>query len=270
MISYQEIRIDSNLSSGDKVSIALVSDLHVDSNKFSVGSFKEKLEGVDYMMIFGDVADWIFYNDKRFIPSNNAIQTGDAFITDSIKYVSDLLLSLGPTIIFMGYGNHEMAVLKAHGVDPVVHIAEKIGCKTGGYTGTVNLVFGVAGKRVASLKLGYHHGRWGGFNDKGFSGAKRYFDAWEGYDVFVYGHNHASRCDVVKRISISGSKHIPRDILFVNCSSQVTPLHGGGVASYDVVSGYEIQPNVVNVLHLRAKCSHGIWSFKKSLEIRVG
>lgn len=266
MIAYNEIRINSSLKSGEKIAIALLSDLHVDSAKFDQKQLAAKLEGVDYALIFGDVADWITHKDDRYLPENG-IDVGDAFISDALKYVETVLRTIGPKILFLAHGNHETSIIKLHGIDPMRELGRRLGCQVGAYTGTVDLLVGVTGGRSARLRIGYHHGRWGGFNDKGYSGAKRFFDAFEGYDVFCYGHNHASRCDVVRRIVLAGTKYATRDVIFVNCSCQVSPLNGGSLASYEIVHGHQLQPQVVNVLGVEARCVQGNWSLRKRLEI---
>ncbi|MEM4203925.1 MAG: hypothetical protein QXS54_07640 [Candidatus Methanomethylicaceae archaeon] len=269
MLDYTAIVLDKTVKSGDSISIALLSDLHVDSAKFNEQGLAAALDGVDYMMIFGDLADWIFHSDPRYLPENDAAPSGDAFVTKRIKRVASVLRSLPPKTIFISYGNHETAVVKHFGVDPIEEIAALLGCHSGKFAGTVDVIAQTVGGRMARCRIGYHHGRWGGHSDKGYSGAKRFFDAFEGYDVLAYGHNHASRCDVVSKVSLSGSRYVPRNIIMVNCSSQVQAISGGSVASYESVHGHALSPNVVNVLHLTAKCLSGNWYFRKSLEIRV-
>lgn len=268
-MKYSTVTVEGELKSGDSISIAVLSDLHVDSTKFNLHDLKEKLSDVDYAVILGDVADWITHKDDRFLPENDATPAADAFLSKRIEYVYGIMRSLGPKILFIGYGNHETSLIKHVGVDPLAELCKSLGCELGGYCGTLDVVGRTVGGRSVRFRLGYHHGRWGGYNDKGYSGAKRFFDSFEGYDAFAYGHNHASRCDVIRRLSVSGSKHDVRDVLIINCSCQVNSVNGGSVASYEYVHGHAPVANVVNVLHLRARCSRGNWDFKKSLEIRM-
>lgn len=270
MLTYNKIKIEKETKSGNSFSIALLSDLHMDSRKYIGEKLKRKLEDVEYLMVFGDIADWILHNDERYQPENDAkYPSRDDFLIERIEYVANGLSKLGPKVLFLSMGNHEAGVLKRHGVNPVSLLADQLQCQHGGYAGIVDLMLRAAADRWLRCRIGFHHGRWGGVNDKGYSGAKRFFDTFDRCDVCVFGHNHAARLDAVTRLTVENGTYNPYHVPIINCSSQVSSVQDGSVTSYEVVHGYSPAPNVVNILKLIVRCTHGYWFFDKEVIVRM-
>lgn len=242
------------LKEKESLAITVLSDLHIDSPWCRYSELKRAIERVNKrfpenrLVLIGDIGDFILPGDmRRFSPSSalRGIADRDAFVMERCEYIAKRLKELGAPIDLIGRGNHEEAVLKHHGIDPTREIARMVGARPGGYAGAVVYVFGKGACRFVLL---YHHGAWGGEYAKGYNGAFRWSSQYEGWDVFVYGHNHAPTEDTNERYELSGNGMAfkPRKVTLLNVGSWVKPEQvEGQLTPYHIMRGYTTHPNTL-------------------------
>lgn len=260
-----------DVGSTKEFAVSFLSDLHVDSPRCDFELLKEKLAKITEKhehhraIVIGDVGDFIVPSDyKRFSPSSTRAElaTRDDFVVARAEYIAEKLAELPVTIDLIGRGNHEDEVVKRFGIDPLSIICSRIGCKVGWYEGIVSYTVEM-GTHSLVLAIAYHHGAWGGRYAKGYNGALDYFSQIEGWDIAVYGHNHASRADQERRIRFDSRTYTvsERNVYVVNCSSWVNGrdnTHPSQVTPYDVRRGYKRLPNVLNTVVVEPRASNGI------------
>lgn len=261
------------LGKTDEFAVSILSDLHLDSPRCNFEHLKSKLSSfsekfpIHRAIIIGDVGDFIVPGDvKRFSPSLSRpeIATRDDFIIARAEYIAEKLKELPVAIDVIGRGNHEDEVIKRFGIDPLSIICSKLGCSVGWYEGVVIYKVEISGQ-MRSLVFVYHHGAWGGRLAKGYNGAVDYFSQIEGWDVAVYGHNHASRSDCERKVIIDSrtSSITERDVYIINCSSWVNGREprDNAVVPYDVRRGCKRLPNILNTVVARTNANEGVRKF---------
>ena len=212
--------IDVDLNRDETIYITPLADLHLDSPLCDYDTLaailkdRHKRLPNHRVIITGDTSDLILPVDlRRHRQSLNIITSGqDEFLMDRIKFVVGRLRGLGCKIDLVGEGNHEHSVVKYHGVDPTTLYASELGAIRGGYHGTLNYRLHYKGKHRVNYTIDYHHGAWGGEYAKGYLGAQRWFMQSEGWDLAVYGHNHATRFDPETRF-----RQLPNSYRRVEC-----------------------------------------------------
>lgn len=221
---------------GEEILIRALSDLHLDEKLHSRSALRrtaardlgrsKKVRAV----VIGDLGGLIFPPDvRRFHASGvrKALQGQDDWLDRSIEYVSGELSALGYTWDLIGLGNHETQAMKAHGVDVVSRVAEKVGAARGGFSGVIDYRIHVTrtGEPMQSkdpyalFRVLYHHGAWGGRYAKGYLGAYPFFSQFDGWHVALYGHNHLARLDREARVKINGRSMSEYKTYLVNCAS---------------------------------------------------
>ena len=232
--------IDVYLKAGETMYLSLLSDLHIDSSSCDLKGLKKladerrKLPNHGVICI-GDVADLVMPPDiKRYRPTARARQLDgrDDYLTAAIEMVIEKMKELDLHWFLISPGNHEDVAMKFHGVDATSIIAHALGARRGAYFGFIDfrLHFGNKNKRGAyheqRFRVAYHHGAWGGQLAKGYLGAQRFANVLEGWNLFCYGHNHASRVDPELRIDIEPRTRDlrEREVYIVNCSSWTEPF----------------------------------------------
>lgn len=134
---------------------------------------------------------------KNIRPEHNKANYLDAVIEDAVEWWSPY----ADLIDFIGYGNHETAIIKNCETDPLqrfvdlLNFKNKTNVQVGGYGGWYIVKFnrtsgGTLGTR-GSYKIKYHHG-WGGGGPvtKGTIQNNRLQTYVEGADMFWMGHVH--------------------------------------------------------------------------------
>ena len=190
----------------------------------------------------GDFSDFIVPSDtRRFTASNpnEKLRGVDDYIDVEVDNLVDRFGKYDWLMI--GEGNHCHQVLKRHHTDPAARFSRKIGAHFGGYSGFIRLKFvdGVSRGARCSFTMLYHHGAWGGKVLKGFGGARDYARHFEGWDVFVYGHNH--HCNVHHEAKVNMNSHgtlEKKSRYFVNTGTFYDGITQKGPTSYAEVSGY--------------------------------
>jgi len=237
---------------GEPINISCYGDTHEESNFCDYKFLKKHMDRRAALpnsrfIAIGDMGDLILPNDlKRYMPSAGSRRSladkgydavldnhVDNFINEYAHYPWDMF----------GIGNHEHGVLKRHYVNVGQKITQGLKCKYGGYSGFLRYSF--RGKNHknqkgwgCSVNFLYHHGAWGGRVMKGFGGARDYARMFEGWDVFLYGHNHHLVVHQENKGQFTQwATYKEKDRYFVNCGTFLK-TNKIGVTSYGEKRGY--------------------------------
>jgi hypothetical protein len=211
---------------------ALLSDLHIGAASLDLAALKRDLQRARErnarILINGDVFDAILPSDKkRYNPTalHERIRGRADVLNAAIDWAVEILSPYGDLIDLIGIGNHETAVEKHHGSDPVailINLLHREGHSQiayGGYTGWVKYTFKTrsetpTGGQWWPLRIYYHHGSGGGAPvTKGMLTFSRKAMWVEGSDVIWLGHQHHRTvdADVVQRLNKSNRvEHVRR------------------------------------------------------------
>jgi UDP-2,3-diacylglucosamine pyrophosphatase LpxH len=184
----------------------------------------------------GDIFDAILIKDvKRFKPSTQAkwLAQIDATTNETIDEFVKFVLPYAEFIDVLGMGNHELSVIKYHGIDlirdAIKHLNLELKAKGskhrirhGSYIGFVKYFTRCAGKGndVKYLDFFYWHG--GGGNSpitKGLLDAARLKQRFV-FDVAVIGHKHHHWADADKYMKMtSNGKIVSRERRITMCGT---------------------------------------------------
>jgi hypothetical protein len=191
-----------------------------------------------HFVLLGDVGDFIFHGDNRFMPSvtePNLIGVDD-FLDASIDQQAKLYGKY--PIRMISEGNHGRQILKRFGVNPAQRLARKIGAQFGGFSGYLKVRLWHNARGCTAVYFLFHHGSWGGAVIKGLGGAKRFASAFDGWDVFVYGHNHQCHVHQEPKIYCTDRGDIDRRQTFIVNSGTFLESYEQGLTTYGEVKGY--------------------------------
>lgn len=149
--------------------VLLISDLHIDNPKCNrsllISHLNEAKSGGWPVMIFGDLfCAMQGRDDKRssksdLRPEHKVSNYLDALVDTTAEFFEPYK----HLIKFISPGNHETAVLKRSETDLTARLAEKLGCKSGTFSGWVVFKFtDSTDKGVRTIPMAYHHGYGGG------------------------------------------------------------------------------------------------------------
>jgi hypothetical protein len=223
--------VDVTLNPGESFHITPISDAHIDDSLCDLDALKKladrrrTLEN-HHAILLGDTFNLVVPTDmKRYRPSVQPPQIAgrDDWVNATLRYVSNILKELNLTWAMISQGNHELEFEKRSGVDLTTLLAAEIGAFRAGYSGILDFrIHGTTKMRFSqTFRVAYHHGAWGGRTMKGYSGAWPFFSQIDGANIFLYGHNHASRVDPEIRRKVVGDKLIDYPVYLVNCGSFV-------------------------------------------------
>lgn len=187
------------------IRLAFMSDLHWDNPKCDRALLKKHLdkcmEEQRYVILNGDTFCLMQgkYDPRRskkdIRPEHNKPNYLDAVIQDAVEWFTpykDILM-------FVGYGNHETAIIKNVETDPLQRFVDLFNMKNeanlgiGGYGGWLVLRMKPweTSQRFASKKIYYYHGSGGGGPvTKGVIQHQRQMADIEGADIITMGHVH--------------------------------------------------------------------------------
>lgn len=206
--------------------LRLISDLHIGANHVDYQMIEREISDAvkreDRVLVNGDILDLILPKDhKRYSPDSVHPRIGGRRdqVTAAIQWATELLSPAAHLIDMLGMGNHESAVEKWHGTDPVILLLyelEKYAKKRdpdhvihyGGFTGFVDYRLRLSNnqnrkdgkERGARWVIYYHHGSGGnapvtrGLID--FNRRDTFIDA----DAIWMGHKHQSLSVKVEKI----------------------------------------------------------------------
>lgn len=273
--------------SQEPIHITCLSDLHIDEDLCDYDGLRELVESRRHLpnhsyVLIGDIYNLVFPPDlKRFRASvtPREVRGRDDWLDAAVEYVHDRLASLNIDIDLIGTGNHEDEVVKRHGVDVTSILASKLGAFRGGYSGVLDyrIVAGCNKERIkktgggstARFRIVYHHGAWGGAYAKGYNGAVRFASMHDGWQVFLYGHNHSNRVDpeVRLRVNQSTGELVEYPVYYVNCGSWVKSYaENAKITHYAERKGYTRQARKAPLIKISAKNSGGLVSLSYSVE----
>ena len=183
----------------------LISDVHFDNPKCKRDVLKKHLEYArDNNMKVAINGDFFClmqgkYDPRRskkdIMPEHNSYNYLDLVIQESVDWWSEY----ADMIVFIGYGNHETAIIKNTETDPLVRFVDLMNYKnktsilTGGYGGWwIMKMYRKDGAEVLStFKIKYFHGSGGGGEvTKGVIQNNRMSVRTEGADCTWQGHVH--------------------------------------------------------------------------------
>jgi hypothetical protein len=265
----------------DSLNVSILSDVHIDSSLCNYDRLKRIMAERNSLpnhrvLVIGDACDLVLPGDlKRFKPSVRPqdIATRDDFLMASIERAIELFKGLNVQFDLIGRGNHEDEIEKRFGIDVTEFLARALGCANGGYSGFFRYFIKLEPNYYGvPFIIAYHHGAWGGKYAKGYIGAREWFDHLWGWDVAVFGHNHASRVDTELRTEIckKAGKTVVRDrkVYLVNCSSFVDPNLSDGV-HYTERRGYPRQPSVPPLIQVRVRRTRWGGGRELGLDVQV-
>ena len=193
----------------------LFSDLHIDS----IGCDWQRLQAdFDHVvaengriLINGDLVDGIFPTDrKRFSRSGN-VSNDDAQINSVVEYVTNKLLPYADYIDYIGFGNHEVTIVKFNNLDIISLIVYNLNqarnkklqpIQRGGYVGFVNLSFRIKDGSTRRFVIYRDHGKGGNSPvTKGTIALQRLYATFDA-DLYWLGHSHQSIIDSQSQWSI--------------------------------------------------------------------
>jgi hypothetical protein len=242
-------KINLELAVDSSFYIRPMSDLHYDSphcdKKQLDYDLREANELEAWVYLNGDTVSALLPSDfKRF--RNSATPEYARACDDILNRTKDEVVKLVkkyPRIKWagIGYGNHEVSVLKHHHYDIIKEICKETGVPRCGYSGWIN--FKVVRKGSNSSKiftLMYHHGFPTGEVNNGMPWAERWSSKKGSWDIFVYGHNHGC---IHKPVPFSdlgwdGWEHyVDRRIINAGTYEKMEPLDEDEIGSYPEMKG---------------------------------
>lgn len=238
---------------GTHLSTLQCSDIHFDSLECDHDSLKAHFDKVKEkdgkIFIYGDLFDVMgCYKDPRTknVDVNPIyVRQGRSYIDLVIEDVFEFLKPYRENIAFIGYGNHETAILKWRDTDPIdrlVFLLNQMPGNTvqkGNYSGWVLLNMQRQGGTTTSFKIRYHHGKGGtAKRSKGILYAQ--LDAMEYPDanMIVSGHDHNKIYDpsnVRKRLSHKNDRVYQDTVHWIKLGSYAHSPENDG---YVVEKGY--------------------------------
>lgn len=206
----QVIRIDLPASIKEQHFLAAC-DVHFGSVNCDLKHLKKDLKEARKrnarICFIGDIFDAIFpQGDKRHNPTVlvKELRDRDDATVHAVSMLRDLLAEYADLIDMMGMGNHELTVLRYHGVNMVTMLVMELNqilkqkkskhrIQYGGYTCYLGYGFGSNTTRTAPitiLSVLCHHGGGGSAPvTRGMIDVNRKRTNWD-YDVFLFGHKH--------------------------------------------------------------------------------
>ena len=231
---------------GDTIFIKPFFDIHKGATACDFKAFKRDLADIDdntYLLFGGDTFDSITVTDPRYRKSGDA-SLSEAIIDENIDEMVEVLKPYSDRIIGMMHGNHEDAIVKRYGTDPIGRLCrrlsdDKITVQDMGYSGLLRLRLSENKARCRTVIARYHHGWGGGSRTQGADLTKYSKDTthWQA-DLFLYGHVHRKQTDKIPRMGLSGDKLISKPKLVCICGTYLRTYTKGKQPTYSEVKGY--------------------------------
>lgn len=237
-----------NYSYGDVIKVRPLFDVHWGNKYCDKKAFKQYLKEADdktYFIGGGDLLDSIITKDIKRYTKHADDTTGDAVIDEQIDQIHEVLEPYKDKILGLGRGNHEAAIIKHHGSDPIRRLCRRLGCRNLGYAWLVRLVLNEDGSRVRSVVIRGHHGWGGSSRTRGGDLTKFHRDMgeWDA-DIYLYGHTHKKLTDEMPRMSgdWTNERLSPRDQYLAICGTYLKTLTETEDSTYSEEAGYSVVP----------------------------
>lgn len=229
---------------GDVFTIKPVSDIHFGSSHCDIKALKKFLGEPDpktYIIGLGDWLDSIITSDsKRYRKSGDGNDpASDDIIDNQIEALYKIMEPYKSQIIGIGIGNHEDAIVKHCGTNPMKRMAEKLGTLYLGYSFLIRLLFRTEAGGGRAVVIRGHHGHGGGSRTQGadltkYARDSQYIEA----DIYLYGHVHRLQYDTVPRLSLRGETLIAKDKHILICGTFLKTYSDSTDVTYSEIKGY--------------------------------
>lgn len=228
---------------GDEFRLKALFDAHIGDNHCDVMAIKEYLKDSDektYLILGGDTFAGILLKDiRRYLKSFDE-SVDDDILGWEIKRANEIISSsYKGNILGMMIGNHESAILKHHSFHLGRQLASLLNTVSLGYSCIIRMKFSEEGSRGRTLLIYAHHGFGGGSRTQGADLTKycRHASSWE-CDIFLYGHVHRLQSDKIDRMSVVGTRLIPKPKYLYICGTFQKTLSLSDIPTYAEEKGY--------------------------------
>jgi hypothetical protein len=194
--------------------VLLMSDLHIGRPDVDYGMIKTELYGTSNhdIHINGDIMDCIIPKDsKRFQPSDlhKRLRGRNDVIGAQLDWAVELLSPVAANIKMLGVGNHEDAIEKYHGFNPVRELIKRLNLSPsvyGAYSGII---------KYPRYSIHYHHGSGGGSSVASAVGKFVKKLEYTDTDVIWLGHKHHRLFAHLRRVVEKRGKLAYKDCRFI-------------------------------------------------------
>lgn len=122
-------KLEESYKFNQNYNYAIFSDLHIGSNEFDGNSLQRDLQQCkddgSKVFINGDTLDLIVMQDFKRAAADR-IKPEDGQMNKYIKEAEEVLMPYVSLLCVISLGNHETAIIKHHGVDPLAWLIEKL------------------------------------------------------------------------------------------------------------------------------------------------
>lgn len=228
---------------GQSITLKPVFDVHLGNKFCDERAFQKYLSNADdstYLIGGGDLLDAIVTKDIRRYTKSADNTISDAIIDEQIDKAEHYLAPYKGRILGLGTGNHESAITKYHGTNPIKRLARRLDTVSLGFSWIVRIRFREGNGRGRTLTIRGHHGWGGGSRTQGADLTKYSRDVqyWKDANVFVYGHVHRRQADKIDCMGIVGSKLYPMPRYIFICGTFLKTYSDTDEATYSEEKGY--------------------------------
>lgn len=201
-------RFEFDYSDNKEFYFGLFSDVHLDAKDHNRKAFEHDIESViaknGRVFFNGDIFDAIMPTDrKRYARAKDKFDD-DAQVNALVEYGYKRLEPYADYIDYLGFGNHEVSIVKYNNTDVLALLAMLLNqkrdkkqppIKRSGYVGFIELVFRADGGRVRRYVIYRDHGKGGSSPvTHGIINFNRLFTTYQ-CDMAWLGHSHNSIID---------------------------------------------------------------------------
>jgi hypothetical protein len=201
-------RFNYDYTDQNTFTFGLFSDLHLDAIDHDAKQFTSDMDAIaeadGSILINGDLVDGIMPTDRKRYSRAGDTTDDDAQINAIAEYVCKRLEPWADFIDYIGFGNHEVSIVKYNNVDIIAMITTLLNQKRSkelppirrsGYVGFVNLAFSRDGSGVKRFVIYRDHGKGGASPvTKGTISLNRLYSTYAA-DLYWLGHSHVSMID---------------------------------------------------------------------------
>jgi UDP-2,3-diacylglucosamine pyrophosphatase LpxH len=193
-----------------------LSDVHLGAQGCNTKLFREKIREIAdndraYWFGIGDIGDFIFYSDPRFVPQkkdiDEKIDSIDVVIRNAMQVqIRKIVAELEPIkdkCLGYGSGNHEEKCVRFYHTDPTIEVANRLGIKYMGYSAMATLLLRPASPnrgKTESLRIYMHHGHGGGRTHGAQINKVEQFVMGNEADIYAMGHVHGKIASKTNRL----------------------------------------------------------------------
>ena len=268
---------------GEELWITPLSDLHCESSAFDHDGFRklmrERNENPHHRaFVLGDASDLVVPVDLRrwrASAQDQSLAGRDDWLNGAVDLVTERLTEDGTKFDGIGPGNHEDEFLKRHGVDVTSMLARELRCPRLGYSGIIQYAIhtkqpnGKVKNRTKMLRILYHHGAWGGRVMKGFGGARDFARAFDGWQVFCYGHNHQSTVHRESSFRAGQNGKLIEEPRYFVCTGSWVESYSNDAkhTHYAERAGYMPTARTTPLIRVKVNRSNGNWDLGYTVEM---